>query len=103
MKRKMEPKAGQSVEQKDARRERKQQPNPRRGRALEVRGGRRRGPPAQTTRDKEKAALQKVIEFTFHVVPLKVKVGGTVTATWDVTIPSIDETDGFEIFITLNG
>jgi len=103
MKRKMESKAQQGVVQKDARRGRKQQANPRRGRALEVRGGRRRGPLAQTTRDKEKAALEKVTEFSFHVVPFKVKVGGTVTATWDVTIPSIDETGGFEIFITLNG
>ena len=60
-------------------------------------------PLALGTRDKEKAALEKVTKFTFSVVPFKVKVGGTVTATWNVTIPSIDETGGFEISITLNG
>src|SRR5262249_21266649 len=58
MKRKMESKAQQSVVQKDARRERKHQANPKRGRALEVRRGGRRSPLAQTTRDKEKAALK---------------------------------------------
>jgi hypothetical protein len=60
-------------------------------------------PLALGTREKEKAALDKVTEFTFGVVPFKVKVGGTVTANWNVTIPSIDETGGFDIFITLNG
>jgi len=103
MKRRMGSKAQQGVMWKDARREGKQKASPKRGLALEVRGGRRRSPLTQTTREKEKAALEKVTEFTFHVVPFKVKVGGTVTATWDVTIPSIDETGGFEIFITLNG
>jgi len=54
-------------------------------------------------KDKEREALQKVTKFTFGVAPFKVKVHGTVTATWDVTIPPIEETFGFGIAIQLNG
>lgn len=52
---------------------------------------------------KKLEALKKVTSFTFGVVPLKVKIHGTVTATWNVTIPPISQTNGFDIVIVLNG
>ena len=53
------------------------------------------GPPTQA----EKDALNKVKLNTFTVVPTKVDPFGTVTATWDVTVPNT----AFEIVPTLNG
>jgi hypothetical protein len=47
----------------------------------------------------EKDALNKVKLNTFTVVPTKVDPFGTVTATWNVTVPNT----GFDIVISLNG
>ena len=47
----------------------------------------------------ENDALKEVKLNHFTVVPTKVAPFGTVTATWDVTVPNT----GFEIVIRLNG
>jgi hypothetical protein len=47
----------------------------------------------------ERDALNKVKLKTFGVVPTKVDPYGTVTATWDVTVPNTE----FDIVLTLNG
>jgi hypothetical protein len=48
----------------------------------------------------EREALSKVKLHKFGVVPIKVPIFGTVTASWDVTIPT---DTAFDIDLTLNG
>ena len=48
----------------------------------------------------EAAALKKVKLNSFTVLPAKVTPDGTVTAAWNVTVPS---DTGFDILISLNG
>src|ERR1700758_1274300 len=55
------------------------------------------GPRVETQAEKD--ALNKVKLNKFMVVPAKVDPYGTVTATWDVTVPNTE----FEIVVTLNG
>jgi hypothetical protein len=55
------------------------------------------GPRVETQAEKD--ALNKVKLNKFTVVPAKVDPYGTVTATWDVTVPNTE----FEIVVTLNG
>lgn len=51
---------------------------------------------------KERDALKKVVLHSFGVTPLQSPVFGTVTAKWNVTVPTIDETGGIEIGLQLN-
>ncbi len=63
-----------------------------------IKGGNGGDPPELVKKERE--ALKTVVLHTFVVSPLTVKTFGTVTASWNVTVPT---NTAFDMFVELNG